>query len=142
MPRWVVAATACAFVAACSVATAPARDVLTGRYTGTLPCADCDGIQVVLELYAETADGPPTRYTLERTYLGTGDGGSRFIEVGAWAILRGARDDPDATVYELDPDRPGTTRSYLRRGDRELVLLDQELGEIQSDHPDTLTRTF
>ena len=139
---WLLGLSTSLLLAGCTAATTASRDVLTGRYAGTLPCADCEGIQVVLELYEETADGPPTRYTIERTYLGTRDGDSRFIEVGEWTILRGARDDPDATVYELDPDRPGATQNYLRRGDRELVLLDQELGEIQSDHPDTLTRTF
>jgi len=126
----------------CTAAPISAPDVLTGRYAGTLPCADCEGIRVVLELYEKTTEGPPTRYTLERTYLGTRDGDSRFIEVGEWSILRGAPDDPDATVYELDPGKPGSVQSFLRRGDRELVLLDRDLAEIESDHPDTLTRTL
>jgi hypothetical protein len=133
---------ASAIVAGCTVATTAAPDILAGRYAGTLPCADCEGIRVVLELYEKTADGPPTRYVLERTYRGTPDGDRAFVQVGEWTILRGDRDDPDATVYQLDPGKPGTTQSFLRRGDRELVLLDQELGEIQSAHPDTLTRTL
>lgn len=62
--------------------------------------------------------------------------------MGKWTILRGAQDDPDATVYQLDPGKPGKTQSFLRRGDGELVLLDQDLGEIRSAHPDTLTRTL
>jgi|CXWL01.1.fsa_nt_gi hypothetical protein len=124
----------------CTVMPTPAPDVLTGRYAGTLPCADCDGIRLVLELYEKTADGPPTRYTLERTYLGTPDGDRIYIEVGEWTILLGSGADPDATVYQLDPGKPGKTQSFLQRGDRELVLLDQELGEIQSALPDTLTR--
>ena len=126
----------------CSVATPPAPDVLTGRYAGMLPCADCEGIRIVLELYEKTTDGSPTRYTLERTYLGKPDGDRIYIQVGEWTILGGDRDNPDSTVYQLDPGKPGSTQSFLRRGDRELVLLDQELGEIQSAHPDTLTRTL
>ena len=133
---------AAAVLAACSVTTRAPSDVLMGRYAGTLPCADCEGIRVVLELYEKTVDGPPTHYTIERTYLGTPDGDRRFVEVGSWVILRGAEDDPEATIYQLDPGSPGRTQSFLLRGDRELVLLDEELKEIQSALPDTLTRTL
>jgi hypothetical protein len=131
-----------ALLSGCTVAPTPAPDVLTGRYAGTLPCADCDGIRLVLELYEKTADGPPTRYTLERTYLGTPDGDRIYIEVGEWTILLGSGADPGATVYQLNPGKPGKTQSFLQRGDRELVLLDQDLGEIQSGHPETLTRVL
>ena len=129
-------------LAACSVASRAPSEVLLGRYAGTLPCADCEGIRVVLDLYEKTADGPPTHYTLERTYLGTQDGDNRFVQVGSWIILRGAVDDPEATIYQLDPGSPGRTQSFLLRGERELVLLDQELREIESALPDTLTRTL
>ena len=52
---WLLGLATSLLLAGCTAATTASRDVLTRRYVGTLPCADCEGIQVVLELYEETA---------------------------------------------------------------------------------------
>jgi hypothetical protein len=57
---------------------------ISTRWTGTLPCADCDGIIYDLELNAETG-----RFTLNTTYLATKDGDKAALA-----------------------DIPGPTRSY------------------------------
>jgi lysophospholipase len=108
-------------------------------YAGVLPCADCAGIRTELSLYVEQPWGRPVRYELRQTYLGT-RGGDRTLEsTGRWNLLRGTQDDPDATVIELDADRPDARRDFLRVGD-ELRALDRQQREIASAAPHTLRR--
>jgi len=115
---------------------------LIATYVGTLPCADCAGIRTELSLYAE---GPSqfgqAIYRLNETYLETGDGDRTFESTGRWTILRGTATDLDATVYQLDFDRPQTVRNLLRPNDNELRLLDREQREVQSQANHTLLRT-
>ena len=92
------------------------------KYAGTLPCADCAGIRTLLTLYSEPG---PTRYELAETYIGTKDGDRAFLNSGRWTILRGSAADADATVFQLDFDRPDRARNFLREGDYHLVQLDR-----------------
>lgn len=66
-------------------------------YTGTLPCADCPGIEWTLTLLEDGA------YRLRRVYLEAEDGEDRsFVEVGQWEpdgrddrlVLRGRDEGP------------------------------------------------
>lgn len=50
------------------------------RYQGKLPCADCAGIKVVLNVF------PDHSYLLERTYLGTPDKSTRSFSAGQWTL--------------------------------------------------------
>jgi copper homeostasis protein (lipoprotein) len=69
---------------------------LPAQFAGELPCADCPGIQHVLELYS---DGT---FVYRMTYLGRGaDGaGESHDDIGRWALigsrltLRGGREAP------------------------------------------------
>jgi predicted secreted protein len=105
---------------------------LLGRFSGVLPCADCAGIRIALRLYAERPSGQPTRYESTETYLGTRDGDRTFERMGRWTILRGSATDSDATVYQLDYDRPGVERNFLVLGAAELRLLGRDQREITS----------
>ena len=78
---------ACCLLAACDVGRPPASapqplDGGDGRieWRGTLPCADCDGIEVQLML--ERA-GAARRYELVETYMAE-EGAARFAETGEW----------------------------------------------------------
>ncbi|MCC6727610.1 MAG: copper resistance protein NlpE N-terminal domain-containing protein [Saprospiraceae bacterium] len=57
-----------------------AVEQLAAFYTGTLPCADCEGIQTMLTLNAD----PQRSYTLEEQYKGKSP--KSFNSEGTWAV--------------------------------------------------------
>lgn len=75
------------------------------EWRGLLPCADCEGIQVQLQLRRAAGDD---EYRMVEVYL-TGDGGARFVEGGRWRrdgdLIRIAGEDGDRRTYVLLPDR-------------------------------------
>lgn len=92
--NWMAAATLCLCLCACSNAPkkeaatpevipameiTPATPTLTGTFEGTLPAADCDGIQTILTVNADST------YTLKSEYLGVKDG--RFEASGVYHLL-------------------------------------------------------
>ncbi|MGH7893348.1 MAG: copper resistance protein NlpE [Candidatus Binatia bacterium] len=123
-----------------AVPTADGR-YLVGVFEGVLPCADCEGIRTRLTLYANGPDDfTRATYALVETYLGTSDGLQRFRAEGEWTLLRGDATDPDATVYQLDPGRPSTQRSFRVLDAQRIELLDREQRPIRSTLDYTLTR--
>jgi uncharacterized lipoprotein NlpE involved in copper resistance len=60
---------------------APLAESFDGAWSGVLPCADCDGIDVELELQREA--GAAGRYRLVETYLGVVDAAG-FEIAGEW----------------------------------------------------------
>ncbi|MOA32093.1 Lipoprotein NlpE precursor [compost metagenome] len=98
-----------------------------GSYSGTLPCADCEGIKTELFIYLDNT------YVLKETYLGKGDG-KPFESTGKINTERGYDKDNDATVYVLNYDKPGQERYFVRftnKGNK-LVMLDKERKMIES----------
>lgn len=92
--------------------------VLVGKFFGVLPCADCSGINETLLLYAKSAtELVATRYQLQMVYRGTRNGDKTMQETGEWTVLRGTRTDPDAVVYQLNPEKPAEMSNYLLTGD-------------------------
>ena len=79
-------------------------------YAGTLPCADCAGIEYRLTL--ETRD----RFTLERRYLGK-QGEPEFTERGYWTY------DPTARKLSLGGE-PGQATGFAVLPDDRLRMLD------------------
>lgn len=127
---------ACCLPVACDVARPPASTALPldggdGRieWRGTLPCADCDGIEVQLVL--ERA-GEARRYELVETYVAQ-DGPARFAESGEWRqadeMIDLAGEDGVARRYavldggRLQP-RDARGRPFARREDDVLVPVD------------------
>jgi len=117
-----------------------ASAALLGRFAGTLPCADCGGIRTELKLYTDPTSYAPTTYELQETYLATRDGDRTLTTTGRWTIMRGSAFDNDATIYQLDFDRPSQARNFLKTGDWALLQLDREQALIQSSQNHTLTR--
>jgi copper homeostasis protein (lipoprotein) len=118
----------------------PDASVLLATYTGILPCADCAGIRTDLWIYAEQPAGEASRYGLRETYIGT-RGGDRTVErTGHLTVSRGTASERDATVYQLDSDRPDGRRNFVRAGDNELRLLDREKRELPPSPPRSLYR--
>ena len=118
----------------------PDTSVLLGTYTGILPCASCAGIRTDLWIYAEQPSGEPTRYALRETYIGTRDGDRTVERTGRLALTRGTANDREATVYQLDSERPDGRRNFVRAGDNELRLLDREKRELPPSPPRSLYR--
>jgi predicted secreted protein len=115
-------------------------DVTIRRYAGILPCADCAGLHTDLRLFSDPGSDQATRYEIAETYIGARDGDRAFENSGRWGVLRGTPADADATVYQLDIDKPGRARNFLRVGDGELRALDRQQNEIASPFPLVLRR--
>ncbi|HTF69321.1 MAG TPA: copper resistance protein NlpE N-terminal domain-containing protein [Edaphobacter sp.] len=129
-------------IAVASGAPSAAQAVLVGVYRGTLPCADCSGLDTELRLYAKGKfDTTYAFYVETRTYRGAREGDVAYSERGEWTVLKGSASDPNATVYQLNPDNPAETQSYLRVDNgAALRQLDRELKPIASTMNLTLRR--
>jgi len=125
-----------------SGAPAAGEAVLTGDYKGRLPCADCSGLDTELKLYAKGRfDTSDAFYVETRTYRGTRNGDMAYSDRGLWTVLKGSATDPNATVYQLNPDRPSETQSYLlKENGAALVQLDRNLKPIDTKMNLTLRR--
>ncbi|MBB1473592.1 MULTISPECIES: copper resistance protein NlpE N-terminal domain-containing protein [unclassified Luteimonas] len=83
----------------------PALGGVDGRieWRGTLPCADCEGIDTQLVLERQ---GEARQYALVEVYIAL-DGSMRFEETGAWRL--------DDALLSLEPATGGLRRYALQR---------------------------
>jgi putative hemolysin len=110
---------------------------LLGVFQGTTPCADCSGIITTLALYTKAPnDFTEAIYKMNLKYIDRGS----FTSYGSWYMLRGRPGDPDATVYELHPDKSSGKQYYLRVDENTLQQLDAEMKPIDSKLNFTLKR--
>lgn len=116
--------------------------VLLGRYKGTLPCADCSGLDTELRLYAKGKfDMTDAFYVETSTYRATRNGDVSYSTRGLWAVLKGSAVDPNATVYQLNPDQSSGSQAYLvKENGAALESLDRELRPIETKMNLTLRR--
>lgn len=110
---------------------------VTKTYTGTLPCADCSGIETTLSLTQENDYTSEGTFEKSETYLGRSE--EPIKSTGNWTTERGNTSDPDATIIVLNPQDPNTVERYLQVNATTLEKLDQQGNEIQSDLNYTLT---
>jgi copper homeostasis protein (lipoprotein) len=115
--------------------TLMAAQSLLARYEGTLPCADCSGIQATLTLNGAAAS-PATEgtFTLAETYQRNvpGEENRTIVTTGHWTVRHGRDGDSTAVIYELIPDPPGRSRYFQRTNESDLRLLDAEMAPIAS----------
>jgi uncharacterized lipoprotein NlpE involved in copper resistance len=118
--------------------------VLLGEYKGTLPCADCSGLETVLRLYAKGKfDTTYAFYVRTQTYRGAPHGDVTYSDRGDWAVLRGDATDANATVYQLNPDNGSSSESLLlKENGNALVQLDRDQKPIDSKMNLTLRRVL
>jgi len=116
--------------------------ILFGVYKGTMPCADCSGLQTVLRLYAKGKfDTTYAFYVRTQTYRGAPHGDVTFSDRGQWTVLRGDATDPDATVYQLNPDDEQHSEALLVQDKgASLEELDRDLKPIDMPMNVTLKR--
>jgi copper homeostasis protein (lipoprotein) len=116
--------------------------VLLGVYKGTLPCADCEGLDTTLRIYAKGRfDFTYAFYVRTQTYRGAPRGDVTMSDRGDWALLRGDATDENATVYQLNPENEKGSESYLLQdAGKALVMLDKEQKPIDTTANLTLNR--
>jgi len=125
-----------------SGAPRPGTAMVFGVYQGIMPCADCSGLDTVLRLYAKGKfDTTYAFYVRTQTYRGAPHGDVTISDRGEWAVLRGDAADPDATVYQLNPDDEQHSEALLVQGKgAALMELDRDLKPIEPTMNATLKR--
>jgi hypothetical protein len=103
-----------------------------GYFEGRSPCRGitqmlgatgreaCIKIKWQLILFQDPASGAPTTYAL---------GGFEWRnppKTGKWAMVKGTQEDPNAVVYQLEPDNPPGFLSFLKADENILLFLDKE----------------
>jgi len=150
---------------ACSQTTVSETDEssVVGIFVASTPCgeiarplhqipaeADCERIQWKLILYQDPNTLAPTTYQLNSTYGLTEQGAPGFmrggtqVEIqGKWILVKGTNTNPEAVVYQLDPDDPQISLSFLKVDDNLLHLLyrDERLMIGNAAWSYTLSRT-
>lgn len=118
-----------------TAATAGTDKQVRAVYAGTLPCADCAGIQTELTLYVDMT------YKVKEKYQGKGKGNT-FEAQGNFNEEKGYEDDPEAALVVLNYDTPGQERYFVRFTDKqdELQMLDKDRKQIKSTLNYTLTK--
>ncbi len=109
-------------------------------YEGSLPCADCSEIKTRLEILIDYSNPEPP-FILKQAFIGSKDEDKTSITHGIYGTLKETYRDNDATVYELNPDKPKETIYFLRVNDDTLKMLNREMKEIKSELTYNLIRT-
>lgn len=81
---------------------------------------DCIKLKWKLTLSRDSKTNKPTTYTLQRTL-----NRSNIIE-GKWTIIKGVKNNREAIIYQLDPDKPDESISFLVGDENVLFFLDKE----------------
>ena len=103
----------------------------SGSYTGTVPCADCEGIQMQLSLNG-TPKSQGRSFTLQQTYLGKPAGKNTATSTGTWFLAKGSKDDPNVLILQLIP-KGNYEPIYLQQlSANELKMLDRKQNTIKS----------
>lgn len=114
-------------------APAPAKPLAQQtQWKGTLPCADCAGIEYRLTLYRDQYD-QPTRYQLTEHYL-NGKAALTVIERGDWKVMPDSLKQAKGLdeVFVLSPNDPNSRRLFLHNAANAIELLDKEGSRIES----------
>jgi len=94
---------------------------IPGTFTGVVPCADCEGIRLTLNLRADRI------FLLRQTYPGVQDGGdASFVDLGRWSVAE------DGETLGLKGGT-GSPRQFAIRDATTLRMLDSLGGEIVSE---------
>ena len=119
-----------------------------GVFEGRSPChgiarelnlpqhAGCHKVKWRVTLYQNPETSVPTTYKIEGTLH------RQRVREGTWSIVRGAKIDPNATVYRLNPTETEAALLLLKADNNILFFLDQsrELLVGHADFSYTLNR--
>jgi len=124
-----------------------ADESVLGVFEGITPCnpldspfpqisenTNCEQMIWKLTLYHEAITGNPTTYQLNSAYglsqqgtSGLQGGGTQLNLEGKWAKTQGAKADPLAVIYQLNPDDPSSVINFIKLDDPILHLLTQDM---------------
>ena len=97
-----------------------------------LEVCKCMMVEWELTLYTDANTKEPTRYTLKGVNRHTvketnmySEPGIKSEAEGRWVIVRGTKTNPNAILYQLNPDKPGMALSFLKLSDSLLHIVDQ-----------------
>lgn len=105
---------------------------MLGRFVGRSPCQDvarelsravtpdCIKVKWDLTLYQDPNTLTPTSYKLRGTFF------RERIREGKWSIVRGTKTNPNAVVYQLDPDKSQGSLFLLKADSDILFFLDRD----------------
>ncbi|MDX5481631.1 MAG: copper resistance protein NlpE [Hymenobacteraceae bacterium] len=110
-----------------------------GTYKGTVPCADCEGIQMELTLQENPA-GKGKTYVLRQTYKGKPAGENTLESRGKWFAANGNKQNPKAVIFQLIPDGEHDLLYFARVSDNTIKMLDRQQNEIKSKASYTLQK--
>lgn len=88
-----------------------------GTYKGTLPCADCEGIETLIVLNKDET------YEIKTKYLGKGD--NSFSDLGSYTWME------DGNTLEFESTDSEVTYYFV--SENKLIALDQEGNRITGD---------
>ncbi len=91
---------------------------IVGIYKGTLPCADCEGIQTTVELNADNS------YKVTTVYLTDRKGDKEFVEDGVWEIKVN-------TITLKNAAEDGQPNTQFFAGENTLTQLDLEGKKVE-----------
>jgi hypothetical protein len=99
--------------------------------------SDCIKLKWDLTLYQDPRTRIPTTYRLKGTFY------RERIGEGRWSIIKGTKTDPEAVVYQLDPDKAASSLLFMKADNNVLFFLDKErnLMKGNGDFSYTLNRT-
>lgn len=105
-----------------------------GTFVGTIPCADCQGINT--ELTLKSGDRSTSgSFTMKQTYLGKPASKNVVTNSGRWFLAKGNKQNPDAAVLQLIPTEDNMELLYfLQVSDSEIKLLDRQQQVIKGKH--------
>lgn len=103
-------------------------------YEGVLPCADCEGIQTILKIYAGDGTMESHKFELSSTYKGKKTE-KEFVQKGNFNLERGLEKDPNGTIYILNYDKPEADQvlyGYSASDPDKIYLLNNKREKIDS----------
>ncbi len=121
-----------------AAAPTPSEPLLVGVFAGDLLCADCPGLATTLTLVRKDSGWAEGRYLMVQTYRERPV--PPLVTSGEWTTLRGDANDPDATVYQLDPDMAAGGELFRKEGEQTLRALTPDMRPFPAGMPQTLAR--
>jgi copper homeostasis protein (lipoprotein) len=103
-------------------------------YTGEIPCADCEGIRLILGLKLEDAANGSGKYELTYIYKGKTPE-NKFVQTGNYNIEKALSDIGSSRIYVLDWDKIKEERKYFAEYNNDpstIYMLGQDKQPIDS----------
>ena len=97
-------------------------------YKGTLPCADCPGLDTELILKKAIVDSIDGTFVMKETYLERDV--ASIISQGTWKTIFSSSKGKPIVIYELNSGSPDSIQYFLKASDDELKMLDKNKNEI------------